>query len=130
MRALIRSTITGDATLVGLGVVAAGVLSGDVDTPESRPFLNLRWSTTRPGLDVVTRRDLVIWVHDQPSDYESKIDPIIRRLRTLLPSLAGVVHPYGHLTAVEWTGDSEDLTDDGHGTITRTTSYSIVGTGQ
>lgn len=130
MRALIRSTITGDATITGLGVVAAAVLAGDVDTPGLRPWINLRWSITREGLAQVTRRDLVIWVHDKPGDYDTKIDPIIRRLRIILPALEGVPHPYGHLTAVEWVGDSEDLVDDGHGTITRTTSYSIVGTGQ
>lgn len=130
MRSLIRSTILADASLVSLGVVSAGVLAGDVDTPQSRPFLNLRWSGTTPGLDTVVKRDLVIWVHDQPGDYEAKVDPIIRRLRTLLPSLAGVVHPYGYLTVVEWNGDSEDLVDDGHGTIARTTTFTIVGSGQ
>ena len=130
MRALIRSAILGDPTLAGLGVVSAGVLAGDVDTPQVKPWLNLRWSITSPGLAHVTRRGLVIWVHDQPGDYEARIDPIIRQLKVVLTALEGVAHPYGYLTTVEWTGDSEDLVDDGHGTITRTTSFSLVGSGQ
>jgi hypothetical protein len=127
MRALIRNAIATDPTLMGLGVALSNVLSGDVDTPQGRPFINLRWGTTSEGLAHVTRRNLTIWVHDRPGDYDAKIDPIIRRLRVILPGLEGVAHPYG---SVEWAGDSEDLVDDGHGTIARTTSYSLVGSGQ
>lgn|SRR5512134_2759356 len=129
MRTLIRQTLTTDLGILGLGVVPEAILAGDVDTPPQRPFINLRWGVNTPGLDVVTRRSLVIWVHDTPGDY-SQIDAIIRRIGVVLGELVGVPHAYGHLVTAEWTGDSEDLTDDGHGTITRTTSYSLVGTGQ
>lgn len=95
-----------------------------------RPFLQLRWGQNNVGLDVVTRRNLVIWVHDEPGDYSVKIDPILFRLRTLLPTLEGASNGLGHVVAVEWTGDSEDLADDGHKTITRNTSFSLVGSGQ
>lgn len=130
MRALIRSTITGDGTLAALGVVAAGVLSGDVDTPAQRPFLNLRWGGIEPGLSTVNRGTLTIWVHDDPGDYEFRINPILLRLRDLLLSLVGVQHGTGWLTVVEWNGDSEDLVDDGHGTITRNVSFTLIGSGQ
>lgn len=129
MRALVRSTLMTDPTLIDRGVVPLGVLAGDVDTPEERPFLQLRWGNTAPGLSAVTRRDLVVWVHDEPGDY-TRIDSIIRRIKTIMASLVGVMHPDGHLMIAEWTGDSADLADDGHGTITRTTSFSLVGTGQ
>lgn len=129
MRALVRSALTDDPTLAARGVVPQAVLSGDVDTPEERPFLQLRWNNTTPALDVVSRRDLVIWVHDTPGDYE-RIDSIIRRIKTIMSGLVGLPHPEGHVMVCEWTGDSADLADDGHGTITRTTSFSIVGTGQ
>lgn len=130
MRALVRSAIIADTTLAALGVVAGGVLAGDVDTPEQRPFLNLRWGTTTLGLDVVQRRDLVIWVHDRHNDYSVKVDPILLRLRTVLTSLVGMSNGLGHVVGVEWTGDSADLVDDGHDTITRTASFSLVGSGQ
>jgi len=129
MRALIRTSLTTDPELLALGVVPDGVFSGDVDTPKQRPFLQLRWSTTTPGLAAVSRRILVIWIHDLPGDY-ARVDAIIRRIRVILGALAGQPHPAGHVVACEWTGDSEDLTDPAHGTITRTTSYSLVGTGQ
>lgn len=129
MRALVRFALVNDATLQSLGFVAEGILAGDIDTPEQRPFIQLRWSTTTPGLDVVSRRNLVVWVHDTPGDYD-RIDRSIRRIRQVLTGLVGAQHDFGHLMVCEWTGDSEDLADDGHGTITRTTSFSIVGTGQ
>lgn len=129
MRALIMQAIVADATLNGLGITDQSSFAVDVDTPQSRPFLQLRWGRNNVGMDVVTRRDLTIWVHDEPGDY-GRIDSIITQLRTLLPSLEGSINAGSRLLVAEWTGDSEDLADDGHRTITRTTSYSLVGTGQ
>jgi hypothetical protein len=129
MRAFLMQAIVADPTLNGLGIVDQNSFAVDVDTPQSRPFLQLRWGRNNVGLDVVTRRDLTIWVHDEPGDY-GRIDSIILRLRELLPTLDGMSNGLGHLLAAEWTGDSEDLTDDGHGTITRTTTFLLVGSGQ
>lgn len=129
MRVLIRSTIIGDSTLNGLGIDGDNSFAVDVDTPQDRPFLQLRWGSNGVGLDTVTRRNLTIWVHDQPGDY-GRIDSIILRLRSLLVALEGQSTGSGYVVAVEWTGDSEDLTDDGHKTITRNTSFSLVGSGQ
>lgn len=129
MRELLFSTITGDSTLQAFGITDNSSFSVDVDTPEYRPFLQLRWGRNDEGLDVVTRRTLTIWVHDEPGDY-GRIDTIIYRLRQLLPTLEGSSNGLGHVVAVEWTGDSEDLTDEGHNTITRWASFSLVGSGQ
>jgi hypothetical protein len=130
MRALVMSVIRGDATIQGLGIDSDNSFAVDVDTPGDRPFLQLRWGRNDPGLDVVTRRNLVIWVHDQPGDYTTRIDPLISRLRVLLAGLEGMSNGLGHVVGVEWTGDSEDLADDGHRTIARTTSFVLVGSGQ
>lgn len=132
MRELVYQTIVNDPVLNGLGVVEDNTASGDMDTPEIRPFVQLRWGSNAIGLakTPVTRRTLVIWVHDRPGDYSVKIDPIIARLRYLLVTLEGLSNGLGHVVAVEWTGDSEDLADDGHGTITRNTGFSLVGSGQ
>jgi hypothetical protein len=130
MRELVRAAIIGDSVLNGLGITGANSFAVDVDTPPTRPFLQLRWGRNDVGLDVVTRRNLVVWVHDQPGDYTIHIDPIIYRLRPLLAGLEGQSNGLGHLIAAEWTGDSEDLTDDGHKTITRNVSFSLDGSGQ
>jgi hypothetical protein len=129
MRALVMQAIVNDSTLNTLGVDEDSAFSGDVDTPQTRPFLQMRWGRNSVGLDVVTRRDVTIWVHDEPGDY-GRIDSIILRLRQLLPELVGQSNGLGHLMAVEWINDSEDLADDGHGTIARTVSFLLIGTGQ
>jgi len=127
MRAVIRSAIIGDATLQSLGVVASGVLTGDIDTPEPRPFLNLKWGVTNPGVKNVSQRTvLAIWVHDSGNDYE-RIDAICRRLRVLLPSLLGLQDLNDYVSQVSWIGDGGDLRDEGHKTIVRVSSYTING---
>lgn len=123
------TAITGDPVINALGIDSLNSFAVDVDTPQDRPFLQLRWGRNDVGLDVVTRRTLTVWVHDEPGDY-GRIDTIILRLRTILPALEGMSNGLGHVVAVEWTGDSEDLADDGHGTIARNTSFSLVGSGQ
>jgi hypothetical protein len=129
MRALVMGAITADAPLMALGITENLSFAVDVDTPQGRPFLQLRWGTNNPGLDRVTRRFLVVWVHDQPGD-SGRIDSVISRLKVLLPALEGSSNGTGHIVAVEWTGDSEDLVDDGHRTIARTSSFTLVGSGQ
>jgi len=73
MRTLIYQAIITDPTLNSLGITGADSFAVDVDTPQDRPFLQLRWGVNSVGLDVSTRRSLVIWVHDKPGDY-TKID--------------------------------------------------------
>lgn len=130
MRSLVRQAIISDPTINALGITGPNCFAVDVDTPQERPFLQLRWGRTDLGLDVATRRNLVVWVHDQPGDYTLHIDPIIYRLRFLIPSLEGQATGTGYVMGAEWNGDSEDLADDGHKTITRNVSFSLVGSGQ
>lgn len=129
MRALIRTRIIGDPQLKALGVTSAGTLAGQVDTPTARPFLNLIWGDTSPGQSVVSRRLLTIWVHDVPNDY-SRIDSIILRLKAVLSAIEAERGSSGWVSLVEWQGDSGDLNDAGHGTIVRTSTFRIIGSGQ
>lgn len=129
LRTIVRAVLINDPALELLGVVDLGVRSGDVDTPMERPFLVLRWGTTTPGLDVVNNRTLTIWVHDNKSSGYARIDSVIKRIRVLFNAVEGVPHDDGHLIKLEWVTDSDDLVDPGHGTITRTTTHNIVGTG-
>lgn len=129
MRSLVYTALSTDANLITLGLGPDSVLSGDVDTPDSRPFINLRWGLRSPGLRGTTAdvQALAIWVHDQPNDY-AQITTIIRRIRDLLESIEDEVDPNGgRVTMATWTGDSGDLVDRGHGTIVRTTNYQIIG---
>lgn len=129
MRTLVRTAITGDATLATEGVTAANVLAGDVDSFEGRPFLNLKWGVENPGIALAaTQTTLTIWVHDDGNDY-SRIDRIIRRLRVLLTGIEGQVDEASgdRVSQVAWTGDSSDLSDTGHRTIVRQTSYTLNG---
>lgn len=133
MRTLIRSALLDDAGLQSKGIVPEGVLAGDVDTPDLRPFLNLRWGNTVEGLDVIMPRELVVWVHDEPGDY-ALIDAILVDLRRVLTGIEAtqwteLSGQTGWVSVIEWNGDSGDLADDGHNTIVRTASFSIVGSG-
>ena len=129
MRAVIRSAILADTMLQSLGIIDGNhVLSGDVDSPAVRPFINLKWGTTNPAPfgSAAQQTPLVAWVHDDPNDYE-RIDAILRRLRVLLPSLVGLTDVHDYVSQVEWTGDGPDLKDDGHRTIVRQGNYTLNG---
>src|SRR6478609_3636971 len=128
MRSLVFSTIVNDSVLNSLGITGASSFAVDVDTPLTRPFLQIRWGGNAEGLKQtpVTRRTVTIWVHDVPGDY-TVIDQVISRLRTLLLALEGQPNGGGFVVAVEWAGDSEDLSDDGHETITRNVAFELVG---
>jgi hypothetical protein len=131
MRALIYGALVNDSVLNGLGINSESSFAIDVDTPQTRPFLQIRWGLNEIGLKntAVSRRTLTVWVHDEPGDY-TRIDEILYRVKSLLPTLDGQSNGLGHVVSIEWTGDSEDLADDGHGTITRNTGFSLVGSGQ
>lgn len=128
MRTVVAQALLADVTLQGLGVNPDSLVAGDVDTPPMRPFINLRWDDVNPGVGTVNSRRLTIWVHDAPNDYEL-IDSILGRIRTVLNGLEAVRTTHGWLTLIEWNGNSPDLSDDGHGTITRNSSYTLVGSG-
>jgi hypothetical protein len=124
----VRSAITQDQALIDLGVTPEGTLSGDVDTPEQRPFLNLKWGQTLPSFKNQTTitTTLAIWVHDVPADF-AKIDAILARLRVLLPAIVGRVNGSSEVQVIEWLNDSPDLQDDGHRTIVKVANFTVVG---
>lgn len=129
MRAIVRSRIINDVFLQAMGVTPEATLAGDVDTPEGRPFLNLKWgndeSTYRECVTV--RTSLGIWVHHTPGDFDP-INKIHTRLRVLLPAIQGVVSPDGsEVQVVTWLGNGPDVQDDGHRTIVKVGNYEVVG---
>lgn len=127
MRIAIPEMILEDPTLQALGVDT--VLTGDVDTPMGRLFINLRWGQSIPGVWDSNRHSLVIWVHDEPNDY-SRIVKILKRLRVMFREYEGGRTTFdsgAYISAIDWVSESSDLIDEGHGTITRQTTFEIIG---
>jgi len=126
MRTLLRQVLIDNALI---DVPEEAIVSGDADSVQQRPFVNLQWAENNPGLGPVTRRNLVVWFHDEPGDY-SRIDTLVARTRAVFTSLSAVQAPEGSwLVEVRWETDSGDLRDDARGTIVRTSTYLVVGSG-
>jgi hypothetical protein len=126
VRSYLAQVLQDSSGLAELGLVPGAVIAGDVDTPQPRPFINLKWMITTPGIkDVVTRRSLNVWFHDRPNDY-TRIDDMLFVVRSLFFDIEGVDHGSGHITVVEWLTDSQDLRDYGHGTIAKYSTYRII----
>lgn len=128
MRDYIGQLIADDALLNALDIDENSMYSGDVDSPAERPYLVLRWGATNPGVSVSNRRFLTVWVHHNPG-FENTIDAIHQRVRALLTGVEAQVTDTGWITAVEWTGESDDLSDDSNNTITRQSNFMLVGSG-
>lgn len=131
MRKLVWNLLTTDEALNGLGITQESVFAETgVDTPQMRPFLVTRWGTDEVGVSSVSRRLLTVWVHDEPADY-TRIDAVITRVRAVLEAAVARQDPDGGwLVQVEWQGNSEDLSDDAHGTVVRNAAFRVVGSGQ
>lgn len=129
MRETIARALYTDAQMLALGLTPAGLVSGDADTVEPRPYIVLRWGDTNPGVDVSRQRNLVVWFHDRPNDY-TRIDAMLRRTRAILTAISAQRTETGWITTIDWLTDSSDLSDDQSRTIIRTSAYNIVGSGQ
>ena len=104
MRAIVRNAIILDPTLLVLGVTADATIAGDVDSPEGRPFLNLKWGPDVPSFreSLSVQTTLAVWVHHTPGDFDP-INKILTRLRILLPSIQAVVSPNGsEVQVITW----------------------------
>lgn len=103
----------------------SGILGGGAlrSAPKVKPFLIIGINPAFRS-NVRTRvGGMVISVHDEPGDY-GRIDQILNRVRDLLNN---AVPGEPGSTVVEWLTDSQDLADDGYGTIMRNSSYRLVG---
>jgi hypothetical protein len=142
VRTLIAQALKADSILQSLGVVPAAVLTGDVDTPQERPFINLKWGQSNAALRKTnTANNLVtIWVHDLPNDY-SRIVAVLARVKVVLQAIEATqwtetspwstvdpnaVSSSGWVYDARWETESTDLVDEGHGTITRWAVYAIM----
>lgn len=123
MRAKIYTTVTTDVTLAA-DVPAGSVLAGDVDSPQTTPWLNLRWGEARTGLGGTVEQTLTVVCHDEPNDYQ-RITRVLNRVRVLLEAV--VAHPASGVIAVGWTGDGIDESSNVRADISRSSNYTISG---
>lgn len=98
--------------------------SGSLDSsPKDRPFIVLKLGVSvrgpYPGALIT---ELQVWAHDEPGDY-LRIQSILEACQT---ALVGQVAEVG-ATSCRWSSDSQDLNDDGFGTIVRFSSYTLIG---
>lgn len=139
-RAFVVGKIVDDPLLSSMGFDRDSVFNQHgVDTPQVRPFMVLRWqaaipafATTNRGSGIrnfpVNQRILQVWVHDVPADY-SLIDRSLKRLRAILTGVEGVNvgEADSWLHTIVWEGESDDLSDDEVGTITRHAQFRLTG---
>jgi hypothetical protein len=128
VRKVVGRALWSDTVLNGLGIVQTSLWSGDVDTPEPRPYMVLRWGDTSVGVGDSRQRTLVLWIHDKGNNYD-RIDSILRRSRIIITDIHGARTDTGWITAIDWITDSGDLSDDTTQTILRTSAYNIVASG-
>jgi hypothetical protein len=121
------ATAAGYADTTHLSAAIFGSNSVD-DVPAPRPFIVLHWGSVEPTrYGTVGRRELTIWVYDEPADY-ARIDAMLRRIRTLISSAVGVATTLGWLHQVDWLGESDDLWDESYQAIARNVVLRCVGT--
>lgn len=121
-RAALQSILEEDTELA----LEAVYPTNAVDTPMEEFFAIIQWGPTtkaygRTGSDRVT-----IWFHDKQRDY-GRINAALARVKELLPA---TIHREGGdgetLATAEWNGESQDLADEGYGTITRYADFTVV----
>jgi hypothetical protein len=104
-------------------VYAGGSLTG---RPHRSPFIVIRMMPNSVAVKqgFAHRQIAEVWAHDEPGSYQ-RIDRILSAVRA---DLVGPV-TIPDAIACEWSGDSQDLPDDGLGTITRSASFTLIGSG-
>ena len=100
--------------------------NNSIDTPQQRPFVNLRWEEKPKSFGFHGRERMSIRVHDEPGSY----DRIRQSLDEIRDAVTSAVHVDGGdgetITQCDWEGRSADLYDDGFGTITKYDTYTVV----
>lgn len=131
MRDLFRSMIINEPSLTALIPAERWKGSGSVteeNVPE-RMFAVIRYGIENIGMADLKRCLVTIWVHDQQGTYED-INKVLSALYGRLDHVAGQQDGSGNeITSCEWQSNSGDLYDTGFRTITRNTTFEIIGKG-
>jgi hypothetical protein len=132
-RTFVQGTLEADAavqltgSLGQLGVSRDAIYAAEaVDSPNSHPFIVIRWGTITPGVGSMNVQEFTVWVHDKSQDYQL-IDLVLKRIRVLLDGTGPAATIEGYVGEISWQGDSGDTRDDGYHTITRNSLYQLAG---
>lgn len=128
MRAYIVQRLTDDVELAARGLPANAVFSAEnVDTPEPRPFIVIRWQPVTPTFRTAPSqsRPFEVYVYDKRGDY-SRIDFLIARIKEVLTSIKAQQTGTGWITQVDWIGDGGDGYDDVYEALHRTAAFNAV----
>lgn len=99
--------------------------------PEEGPFGFIHYSIHSPGMGRITTRNLSLNVHDKLGSY-TDIELVLKAAREAFRS---VQYPYvaddgTFLNSASWNGDGPDDFDTGWGTLTKTSTWTVVGSGE
>lgn len=90
------------------------------------PFIVHRWGNIAKGIGPSKRQYVDVWVHDRDRDYV-RIDAILKRIEALFSAVGSANATEGWITQIDWQGSSPDLRDDGYDTITRNSTFLVIG---
>lgn len=139
LRALVFSLVADDTELNSLGYSGAnGYSSHAPDSPPGDVFWVLHWGPEIVGVPAargrakVTEREVSLWAYDRQPTFD-RINVVIKRWQALLDALeatkTGDGPNDGWVTATTWQGDSDDGFDDVYNAQLRSSSYTIVASG-
>lgn len=118
-----------DARIIG----SAGIVEGVA--PPARPFIVIDLGINDPyegtaertvaegGPRQASAQRLTIWVHNEPGDLET-VDTLLAAVRSVM--LGAPPDPANNIIEARFVSESEDLPDDGLGTVTRYSRWQIV----
>jgi hypothetical protein len=114
-------------TLGNLGVLPDSIYAAEAaDDIKHYPFITMRWNIVAKGIGDVTRQSVDVWAHDRDRDY-LQIDAILKRVKVLCAGVQANAAVEGSITQIDWQSDSPDLRDDGYDTVTRNSTYTLIG---
>lgn len=124
-RASVISLLEGDGILSELGF-STFLPTNAVDTPPETRFGVVSWGISNPAYGTTEVTELAVWLHDQENSY-SKIRSGLKRVRDILLDANNVLGEDGSVfVTATYRGESNDLRDDGYGTVTRHVDFGVL----
>lgn len=121
-RAALQTLLENDTELA----LEAVFPTNSVDTPTEKWFAVIAWGVTTPAYGTTGSDRVFIWFHDRNRDY-GRINAALLRVKQLLEATLALQGTDGVVLSVaEWNGESQDLRDDGYGTLTRYAEFTTV----
>lgn len=139
LRAFLFNAVATDAELNSLGYTRAnGYANHAPDSPPGDVFWVLRWGVETVGVPAargrakVTSRLATLWAYDRQPNFD-RINPCIKRWQAMLDALEAAATGFepndGWILSTYWEGDSEDAYDDVYTAQVRSSSYTIMASG-